>query len=227
MASAAAGLPGGDLSALPRRELQALAKACGLKANAKSDELAAQLMQLRDATGGAPAGAAAAPAPAPASAQAGAQGASAGAQAGAEPQAPPAEDDGGDIAALARQLEPVFCTTLESPVVGLMAGFTRRRGGAAHIAATPGFEFGAAPRTTLTPEVPLSGGSDGWMARARASLGALVSDWGALNNSPRPPRPSLLRASFSGAVLPVVLRALLLVCSRPCRRALLLPRACS
>lgn len=42
------GLPAGDLSQLPRKQLQDLAKEHGLKANAKSQILAEQLQALRD-----------------------------------------------------------------------------------------------------------------------------------------------------------------------------------
>jgi hypothetical protein len=204
-AAGAAAIPAGDLGALARRELQALAKACGLKANAKSEELAAQLTQLRDAA----AGGAAAPCDADMDAaqaeqdaeldaeEAAAAAVEAQGNAAAAQLEPEAQEDA-DMAALKRQLEPVFCSTLEeesSPVLGLLGAFVRRRGGAARAEASP-FAFGtAAPRSTLTP--PLSGGSGGWLSAARASLGALVADWKQQSASPRP--QSLLRATLTGA----------------------------
>ena len=177
-----------DLAAMPRRELQALAKAHGLKANAKSEELAAQLLPLLLAGAGVSAPVAA---PAPAAAQP--------AVASAAPAAGEEEEGAEDVAGITRKLEDAFALA-DSPVVGLV-GVGRRRG-AAVVSDTP-FAFGAPPRATLTPpEAPASGGSlgsGGWLSRARESLTALVADWAVQSSSPR--RPSLLRSTLAGACL--------------------------
>ena len=217
MSSAVAAIPGGDLFALPRRELQALAKAHGLKANAKSEELAAQLVQLRAAACVAHGvgGDMGAPDAHMDEAEALLASGPGGTQVAAPPDATGQDDAGGDgIAEVVRTLEPDFCALAaqaaaeESPVLGLAhGGFTRRRGGAAAVAESP-FEFGALPaRTTLTPlDALLSGGAvttagsgESWLARARASLGALTKQWTTQNSGASPRRDSLLRATFGGA----------------------------
>ena len=125
-------LPAGDLAALPRRELQALAKACGLKANAKSEELTAQLAALRvTAAGGEEAPMDEAEAEEDDAMAADGEAAAAAAAAAEEEE----EDAIPDVADITRRLENDFASAaapeVESPVMGLVAPERggRRRGG--------------------------------------------------------------------------------------------------
>jgi len=160
-------IPAGDLCALARKELQALAKGHGLKANAKSEDLALALAALRDAQR---------PAQQPALGYV-RRSAEAASLPGCEQpagDAAGAEEEEGTMADLARRLSPVFGSTLmvDSPVAGLVAAgaagnVVQRRGGHA-VAASPMFAPQQQSRqtlgATLTPTAPSTGGSGGWYA---------------------------------------------------------------
>jgi hypothetical protein len=166
-------IPAGDLTQLPRRDLQALAKTHGLKANSSTAALAAQLTLIRD---GAPAEQADTAATATVKRAA-----------VVSPAAPAAEDEAVDTVLPVRRLSPTFSSLADSPVAGLVVdGFVQKQRGHAAAGAAAPTPFARPPSAgaggSLDDEAPATGFAQ-WV---RSSLDSLTKTWTTyLKTSPR------------------------------------------